>query len=215
MATEQGIQGELLIAAHRPGEAATTTNEPAPVAALDPPPPPPTTTRTTTPKPADPLAGDAAALATSPTTGLALEPECKGIRSTSDFPKSLAGLSPERIAHHYGALRNSHASLSRSRGQLLRRSREFSAAREQFLTTLRHYEQRLLAIGAEKAEAMRLAQDMHRELEAFERRQRSLDQLLDELDEAKQEAGFWSVFQINQLLQRMRELLRGGRRGDG
>ena len=138
---------------------------------------------------------------------------CKGIRSTSDFPQDLAGLSPEQIAHHYAAMRNSHASLSRSRGQLLRRSREFSAARERFLTTLRGYEERLLLIGQEKAEAMRLAQDMHRELEAFDSKQQALDRLLTELDEVKQEAGFWSIFHINQLLERMRALLPGGRSG--
>ena len=146
-------------------------------------------------------ARDSVALTTSAGGSLAPPPECKGIRPTGDFPRSLAGLTPEQIAHHYAALRNSHASLSRSRGQLLRRSREFSEARERFLTTLRGYEQRLLAIGAEKAEAMRLAQDMHRELEAFEARQQSLDRLLDDLDTAKREAGFWSVFQINQLLE--------------
>jgi chromosome segregation ATPase len=141
--------------------------------------------------------------------------ECKGIRSTSDFPRDLQGLSPEQIEHHYTAMRNSHASLTRSRGQLLRRSREFSEARERFLATLRSYEERLVLIGQEKAEAMRLAQDMHQELEAFEGKQQQLDLLLDELDEAKQEAGFWSIFQINQLIERMRALLRGGEKSDG
>lgn len=141
--------------------------------------------------------------------------ECKGIRSTSDFPRDLQGLSAEQIAHHYTAMRNSHASLTRSRGQLLRRSREFSEARERFLATLRSYEERLVLIGQEKAEAMRLAQDMHQELEAFEGKQQQLDRLLDELDEAKQEAGFWSIFQINRLIERMRALLRGGEKSDG
>jgi hypothetical protein len=141
--------------------------------------------------------------------------ECKGIRSTSDFPRDLQGLSAEQIAHHYTAMRNSHASLTRSRGQLLRRSREFSEARERFLATLRSYEERLVLIGQEKAEAMRLAQDMHQELEAFEGKQQQLDRLLDVLDEAKQEAGFWSIFQINQLIERMRALLRGGEKSDG
>jgi prefoldin subunit 5 len=135
--------------------------------------------------------------------------ECKGIRSTSDFPRDLSGLSPEQIAHHYLAMRNSHASLSRSRGQLLRRSREFSEARERFLTTLRSYEERLVLIGEEKAEAMRLAQDMHRELEAFDSKQQALDRLLQDLEEAKQESGFWSIFQISELIDRMRTLLRG------
>ncbi|MEB3199436.1 MAG: hypothetical protein VKK62_02760 [Synechococcaceae cyanobacterium] len=147
----------------------------------------------------------------------ALQPvvECRGIRSTTDFPRDLAGLSREQIAHHYAALRNSHAALSRSRGQLLRRSREFSESRDSFLATLRRYEERLALIGQEKADAMAIAQEMHRELEAFDRRQQALDALLDELEVAKQEAGFWSVFQINQLLERMRSLLRrGGERRD-
>jgi len=141
--------------------------------------------------------------------------ECKGIRSTEDFPRNLSGLSADQIEHHYLAMRNSHASLSRSRGQLLRRSREFSEARERFLTTLRSYEDRLILIGQEKAEAMHLAQEMHRELEAFESKQQQLDKILSDLDEAKQEAGFWSIFHINQLLERMRSLLRGGDKQDG
>ena len=112
-------------------------------------------------------------------------------------------------------MRNSHAALSRSRGQLQRRSREFSEARERFLTTLRGYEERLLLIGQEKAEAMRLAEDMHRELEAFERKQGDLDALLSDFEAVKQEAGFWSFFHINQLIDRLRALLRGGQRADG
>jgi prefoldin subunit 5 len=135
--------------------------------------------------------------------------ECKGIRSTRDFPRELTGLSPEQIEHHYKALRNSHASLTRSRGQLMRRSKEFSEARERFLTTLRSYEERLVLIGQEKAEAMRLAQEMHQELEAFDSKQQALDKLLQDLEEAKQETGFWSIFQINELIERMRTLLRG------
>ena len=92
---------------------------------------------------------------------------CKGIRSTRDFPAALSALSREQIEHHYQAMRNSHASLTRSRAQLQRRSREFTVARERFLETLRSYEGRLMALGQEKAEALRIAQDMHRELEAF------------------------------------------------
>jgi hypothetical protein len=141
--------------------------------------------------------------------------ECKGIRSTSDFPRDLTGLSPEQVAHHYQAMRNSHAALSRSRGQMQRRSREWSETRDQFLATLRRYEERLLRIGQEKAEALRLAEEMHRDLEAFDRKQQALDQLLDDLEAAKEEAGFWSIFHINQLIERMRALLRGGQRSDG
>jgi len=153
--------------------------------------------------------------ASQPSAAIQPVEECKGIRSTTDFPKDLTGLSAEQIAHHYLAMRNSHAALSRSRGQLQRRSREFSEARERFLSTLRGYEERLLLIGQEKVEAMRLAEDMHRELEAFENKQQSLDRLLDDLDVAKRETGFWSIFQINQLIERMRALLRGGNRADG
>lgn len=152
-----------------------------------------------------------------PNPPAAIQPavECKGIRSTSDFPRDLTGLSAEQIAHHYLAMRNSHAALSRSRGQLQRRSRDFSEAREQFLSTLRRTEEKLLQIGQEKADVLRLAEDMHRELEAFENKQQAMDRLLDDLDAAKKETGFWAIVQINQLITRMRALLRGGSRADG
>ena len=135
--------------------------------------------------------------------------ECKGIRSTSDFPRDLSGLRPEQVEHHYKAMRNSHASLMRSRGQLQRRSREFSEARLNFLNTLKTYEERLVAIGEEKAEAMQIAQDMHNDLEAFENKQQALDKLLNDLEEAKQVTGFWSILQVNKLIEQMKTLLRG------
>ena len=135
--------------------------------------------------------------------------ECKGIRSTSDFPRDISGLSLEQVEHHYKAMRNSHASLTRSRGQLQRRSREFSEARLNFLNTLKTYEERLVAIGEEKAEAMQMAKEMHQELEAFESKQQALDQLLNDLEVAKEGAGFWTILQITQLIDRMKLLLRG------
>lgn len=135
--------------------------------------------------------------------------ECKGIRSTRDFPADPSSLSREQIEHHYLAMRNSHASLTRSRSQLQRRSRELTAAREQFLQTLRSYEGRLMELGQERADALRIAQDMHRELEAFEQKQQALDGVLKELDAAKEEAGYWSIFNITRLIERMRSLLRG------
>ncbi|MCX5954621.1 MAG: hypothetical protein NTZ40_14275 [Cyanobacteria bacterium] len=139
--------------------------------------------------------------------------ECKGIRSTQDFPADPSALSREQIEHHYQAMRNSHASLTRSRGQLQRRSRELSVARDQFLETLRRYESRLMELGQERADALRIAQDMHRELEAFEDKQQALDGVLKELDAAKEEAGYWSIFNITRLIERMRSLLRGGSEG--
>ena len=126
-------------------------------------------------------------------------PECKGIRATSDFPRDLSGLSPEQIAHTYSALRNSHASL----------------ARERFLATLHGYEERLVVIGKEKAEALSLAQELHRELELFEGKQEALDRLLTDLDEAKEQAGFWSILRITELIAKMRALLRGGASSHG
>jgi hypothetical protein len=159
-----------------------------------------------------------AALVSAPAEVMGIEPaaiECKGIRSTSDFPKDLTGLSPEQIAHHYGAMRNSHASLVRARGQLQRRSRELREARDRFLETLHGYEQRLVVIGQEKAEALTLAQDLHQELEAFETKQATLDRLLNDLEEAKEQAGFWSILRITELIEKMRTLLRGGKGSDG
>lgn len=148
-------------------------------------------------------------LAISSSDAIQSQVECRGIRSTSDFPRDLSGLSPEQVEHHYKAMRNSHASLMRSRGQLQRRSREFSEARLNFLNTLKTYEERLVAIGEEKAEAMQIAQDMHKELEAFENKQQALDNLLNDLEEAKQVTGFWSILQINKLIEQMKALLRG------
>ena len=116
-------------------------------------------------------------LSVSETRSIQQAVECKGIRSTSDFPRDISGLSLAQVQHHYIAMRNSHASLTRSRGQLQRRSREFSEARLNFLNTLKTYEDRLFAIGEEKAEAMQMAKEMHQELEAFESKQQALDQL--------------------------------------
>ena len=152
---------------------------------------------------------DVTSIRVSGTKSIQQAVECKGIRSTSDFPRDISGLNLEQVEHHYKAMRNSHASLTRSRGQLQRRSREFSKARLNFLNTLKTYEDRLVAIGEEKAEAMQMAKEMHQELEAFESKQKALDQLLNDLEEAKEGSGFWSILQITHLIDRMKMLLRG------
>ena len=152
---------------------------------------------------------DVTSIRVSGTKSIQQAVECKGIRSTSDFPRDISGLSLEQVEHHYKAMRNSHSSLTRSRGQLQRRSREFSEARLNFLNTLKTYEDRLVAIGEEKAEAMQMAEEMHQELEAFESKQKALDQLLNDLEEAKEGSGFWSILQITHLIDRMKMLLRG------
>ncbi|AII45089.1 hypothetical protein KR49_01240 [Synechococcus sp. KORDI-49] len=161
------------------------------------------------PMPEETTAVDVTAISVRENGSFQQSVECRGIRSTSDFPRDISGLSPEQVEHHYKAMRNSHASLMRSRGQLQRRSREFSEARLNFLNTLKTYEERLVAIGDEKAEAMQMAKEMHHELEAFESKQQALDQLLKDLEVAKEGAGFWSILQITQLIDRMKLLLRG------
>ncbi len=108
------------------------------------------------------------------------------MRSTREFPADPSPLSRGAAGESLPLMRSSHSSLSRSRGQLLRRSKEFSLARQRFLETLRTYEERLSAIGREKVEAMEPAQELHRELVAFEGRQQALDRILSELDEAKE-----------------------------
>lgn len=143
------------------------------------------------------------------------EPLTVAMRSTREFPADPSPLSREQLENHYRLMRRSHSSLSRSRGQLLRRSKEFSLARQRFLETLRTYEERLSAIGREKVEAMELAQELHRELEAFEGKHQALDRILSELDEAKEGAGFWAIFRIRELIEKMRQLLRGQGPTDG
>lgn len=130
-------------------------------------------------------------------------------RPSSDFPADPSGLPREQLEQHYLEMRRSHVFLSRSRGQLQRRSRELSASRDRFLASLRDYEARLMQLGQEKAETLAIAQAMHRELERFEAKQQALDRLLDDFDQAKDEAGFWSIIRLTDLLKRMRQLLRG------
>jgi hypothetical protein len=60
-----------------------------------------------------------------------------------------------------------------------------------------------------------MAQELHRELELFEGKQKALDRLLSDLDEAKEQAGFWSILRITELISKMRALLRGGASSNG
>ena len=60
-----------------------------------------------------------------------------------------------------------------------------------------------------------MAQELHHELEIFEGKQEALDRLLSDLDEAKEQAGFWSILRITELIAKMRALLRGGASSNG
>ncbi len=51
--------------------------------------------------------------------------------------------------------------------------------------------------------------------ELFEEKQVALDLLLTDLEEAKEQAGFWSILRITELIAKMRSLLRGGASSHG
>jgi hypothetical protein len=101
---------------------------------------------------------DPAALAlTQPPPG----PESSAInqaRPSADFPADPSGLPREKLEQHYLDMRRSHVFLSRSRGQLQRRTLEGQKSRAQLLASLRDYEDRLMQLGQEKAETLAIAQ---------------------------------------------------------
>ena len=132
------------------------------------------------------------------------------LRPTSDFPADPSALSRETLEAHYRAMRHSHVFLARSRGQQKRYAKHFSRQRNQLFNTLHVYQERIAVLGREKVEVMQLAKSFQRDLEVFEQKDQALNQLLDELENAKEKTGFWSVFTITRLLEQMRKLLRSG-----
>ena len=54
-----------------------------------------------------------------------------------------------------------------------------------------------------------------RAVELFEEKQVALDLLPTDLEEAKEQAGFWSILRITELIAKMRSLLRGGASSHG
>ena len=131
-------------------------------------------------------------------------------RPTRYFPADPSALSRETLEAHYRAMRHSHVFLARSRGQQKRYAKHFSRQRNQLFNTLHVYQEKIAVLGREKVEVMRLAKSFQRDLEVFEQKDQALNQLLDELENAKEKTGFWSVFTITRLLEQMRKLLRGG-----
>lgn len=134
----------------------------------------------------------------------------RDLRPTSDFPADPSALSRETLEAHYRAMRHSHVFLARSRGQQKRYAKHFSRQRNQLFNTLHVYQEKIAVLGREKVEVMQLAKSFQRDLEVFEQKDQALNQLLDELENAKENTGFWSVFTITRLLEQMRKLLRGG-----
>ena len=132
-------------------------------------------------------------------------------RPTRHFPADPSRLSRPELEEHYRAMRHSHKFLVRSRAQLQRRSRESKDKRQDLLDTIRHYEEQYSAIGRERTEQFQLARELQQKLEAFEKDQQDLDQLLSQVEEVHGEGGFWSFLKVAELLKRMRELfLRSG-----
>ncbi|MYJ59167.1 MAG: hypothetical protein F4094_01515 [Synechococcus sp. SB0672_bin_6] len=130
-------------------------------------------------------------------------------RPTSDFPADPSDLSREMLETHYRAMRNSHIFLARSRGQRKRHSEQWNRQRSELFNILHSYQEKIALLGREKVEAMQLAKDFQRDLEAFERKDQALSQLLNEFEGSSEKTGFWDILKIAQLLQRMRQLLRG------
>ena len=128
-------------------------------------------------------------------------------RPTSDFPADPSLPLPRReLEDHYRKMRCSHEFLVRSRAQLKRRFRETKNSRQNLLDTIRHYEEEYDAIGRERIEQFEIARELKQKLEAFERDQQDLDQLLSQVEEVHGKGGFWSFLKVTQLLKRMREL---------
>ena len=118
-------------------------------------------------------------------------------------------LTRPELEGYYRAMRHSHKFLVRSQARLQRRSRESKEERQDLLDTIRHYEQQHSAIGREKIEQFELARELKQKLEASERSQQDLDQLLSQVEDVYGEGDFWSFLKVTELLRRMRELLLG------
>ena len=88
-----------------------------------------------------------------------------------------------------------------------RRAKEFIDKKKKMTDSLRAYQEKVTALGWEKAEQMQAVKDLQQELEAFVKKDQAFTQLLSELEDAKEKTGFWNIVTINRLLERMRKLL--------
>ena len=128
-------------------------------------------------------------------------------RPTRHFPADPSRLGRPELEEHYRAMRHSHKFLVRSRAQLQRRSRESKDKRQDLLNTIHHYTEQYSALGRERTEQFQLAREFKQKLEAFERSQQDLDQLLSQAEDVHGDGGFWGFLKVAELLKRMRELL--------
>lgn len=129
------------------------------------------------------------------------------LRPSSSFPFDPAALDRAALETHYSAMRRSHIFMARSQGQMKRRAKEFIDKKKKMTDSLRAYQEKVTALGWEKAEQMQAVKDLQQELEAFVKKDQAFTQLLSELEDAKEKTGFWNIVTINRLLERMRKLL--------
>ena len=133
------------------------------------------------------------------------------MRPTGDFPVDPVGLERKALNDQFRLMRMSHESLHRSRGQLKRRTRELKEAQDVFLTRMHDYEDKLRLLAKEKVEAMEMAQELHEEIVSHERRQKALNDLLQEMDDGADEGvGFLSLYRFQNLFAKLRALMKGG-----
>lgn len=132
------------------------------------------------------------------------------IRPTGDFSVDPTGLDRKVLDDQFRLMRISHESLQRSRGQLKRRTKELKEAQEQFLVRMKDYEDKLRVLGQEKVETMEMAKELHEEILSHERRQKALDNLLQEMDDGSDgSVGFLSLYRLQNLFSKLRTLMKG------
>ena len=132
------------------------------------------------------------------------------IRPTGDFPIDPIGLERKALNDQFRLMRISHESLQRSRGQLKRRTRELKEAQEMFLARMYDYKNKLRILAEEKVEAMEIAQGLHEEIVSYERRQKALNDLLQEMDDGSDgSVGFLSLYRLQSLFAKIKALIKG------
>ena len=132
------------------------------------------------------------------------------IRPTGDFTTNPATLQRKDLNDQFRLMRMSHESLQRSRGQLKRRTRELKEAQDVFLARMRDYEDKLRILGEEKVETMEMAKELHAEILSHERRQKALNELLQEMDDGIDgSVGFLSLYRLQNLFNKLRALMKG------
>ena len=132
------------------------------------------------------------------------------IRPTGDFPIDPIGIERKALNDQFRLMRISHESLQRSRGQLKRRTRELKEAQDMFLERMYDYKNKLRVLAEEKVEAMEIAQGLHEEIVSYERRQKALDDLLQEMDDGSDgSVGFLSLYRLQSLFAKIKALIKG------